>query len=140
MLRLYNLKGEEILILRHSRKIDSYIQGEAFEITVSKSKDGTKEMSFQIPIHIDIDSIQEVNERWVNLQVGLLLRYEEKDDTVDWYRITEIEDKRDSLATCQITAKHMSYDLNRKGLGKVIDLVDTPEVILNAILSGLDGV
>jgi hypothetical protein len=132
MLRLYNLSGEEILILRNK---GSYIPGEATQILNEIDLSGLKELKFLLPVTYFYNGIQTENERWSDIQTEMLIKYTDENDNIDWYKLKSTEDQHtDGRLTSNCQCKHISFDLGKKGNDKVIDITSTPTEILTEIL------
>jgi len=136
MLRLFDLSGNEQLILRSKGR---YIAGEATEIKVTEDLIGIPELTFVLPVSIILNGVRTENQRWIYVQSEMLIKYTDykNSNKVTWFRIKTLEDQHSQgKLTSNIQCKSIAFDLGKRGMDKVIDLTDSPTVVLTSILSG----
>lgn len=132
MLRLYDLSGNEQLILRSK---GNYINGEAYNIIMTSDISSLKELSFILPLFYIKEGIQVENERWTYMGAEMLIKYTDDNNNIDWFKIKSFDEIHENgKLTANIQAKHISFDLNKKGFDKVIDMTDNPTNIITEIL------
>jgi len=133
MLELYDYLGNKKVILKSSNQ---NIAGEAYNILNESEINGQKELSFILPLYVVIDGIEEENYRWEYVQNELLIKYINKKNQEDWYIIKSTEDIHDDSGVLKsnIQAKHISYNLNKRGLEKSFDTTDNANNLMTEVL------
>lgn len=136
MLTIFDYENNAICILRSS--ITRYIDGEAYNITYSAELSGLKEISMIVPLYVIDNNEQVENHRWSWIIPEYKVRYIDTEGNEDWYFISSLEEifSTDGKLLSNLNLKHISFKLNKAGMNKTIDMVDTPDNILDEILSG----